>query len=1237
MHPPKTYQTSLSPQNQRRIAKRPTPQFGKASALLGLLILSGAPAQATPAPPASGLSLHLDAGQIQGIQDGRPLSGGWGDKSDSNKVFSSPNPPTFLADSGDGFPAVRFDGAGHYLEGSFSLGSEATVFIVYANRRTPLKAAYQDTLVASAAGFGMASGIQLASSRLVEDGHLVQFGWNRDSYYQPAYRDQIGADEIVQWNGLDSMGGNGNDNGSLNNESVGARLESTQGGLILTSDVIASSDPLVSITQQSGSQLGLSRPGGSPIFNESLDSSWTFSFNQEVKLKQLLMSGFNNSNDTARVTITGGGSYDITRSNTAATDDWEDRSHLHLRVFTFPTPVTLALGSEVTIAAEGGGNPDQNIFYVGGIVAALPPSPPDYPGFVATGTAGGPLDSWVNGLDTKHAGTDILPNSYYLGTATYTSLPTSSSLFIGALNQSESFGQNDISELLIYDSVLGASERYAVQAYLGAKYNIAIANHPPQHPLSTYNHILGAQQIGRQYSFGESGRRVLDAARAVYRQGANVFKLAISRNYAWQNGVPINPDIGNLTELVRDEPSIRAVFDMPFKDLLFWASSFSVPNMIARATPDGLPLADQQKIYDEIYDLTVYLLETYSGTGRRFYVGNWEGDWVLAGLGSQNPESDITPARIKTMVDWATVRQQAIDDAKTETAHSDVEVWHYLEMNKGDWAIDNRPCVVNSVMPELEKLDFVSFSAYTVKNRGRADTFAVLDKIRDALPPIDSTLPDYLKPSGERLIIGEYGYFQGPDNQYDQVYKYVEEIDIFLSWGPPRFILMWEVFWEEDAGNGLPKNMHMINSKNELHPLYFLHENYYRNMQQWVEDYVENNGVFPSDTAYKDQARLQIGGFSPWPFSLTINPANSTTLQIPDAISSSLTESYSAQVGNGFGQDVFHESVLWELQPASHGATINSDTGALTLPGNASPGDYTVIASLASDPSASAASAVQFVLPVASIYDSLTDFSKVSITNPELEIVDSNAAQRFEGDRARVRRINSTGPQPLTWNVQALNRFHAKIYYFNNLNVSAEVSPDGSTWQAISLRVDPGVVTNQSWRRSWVAPSAPLPTGTHYLRLNLEDPVHHYTPQIGEVAIFGDATGYEFWKKRNSPNPSDQINPAISGPSAKVAAAGVSNLFRYLTEMGLSETDYTLMPELRLVGERLVYAIPFDATKSDLHVRVLASLDLQTWPYTVFDSTIDTATTEDGWLLINFDSLPDADAKFMRVVWEVDS
>jgi hypothetical protein len=51
----------------------------------------------------------------------------------------------------------------------------------------------------------------------------------------------------------------------------------------------------------------------------------------------------------------------------------------------------------------------------------------------------------------------------------------------------------------------------------------------------------------------------------------------------------------------------------------------------------------------------------------------------------------------------------------------------------------------------------------------------------------------------------------------------------------------------------------------------------------------------------------------------------------------------------------------------------------------------------------------------------------------------------------------------------------------------------------------------------------------------------------------------------------------------------------------------------------------------DVRAVVKGSLDLQSWDYTVFDSAMDTAELQDGWLWLNADQLPASDSKFFKL------
>lgn len=78
-------------------------------------------------------------------------------------------------------------------------------------------------------------------------------------------------------------------------------------------------------------------------------------------------------------------------------------------------------------------------------------------------------------------------------------------------------------------------------------------------------------------------------------------------------------------------------------------------------------------------------------------MGNWEGDWHLRW--DYDRTKPANPKTIEGMIKWINIRQKAIDDAKKDTPHKDVELYHYLELNLSDLAVNGEDCVTNSVLP----------------------------------------------------------------------------------------------------------------------------------------------------------------------------------------------------------------------------------------------------------------------------------------------------------------------------------------------------------------------------------------------------------------------------------------------------------------------------------------------------------------------------------------------------------
>ena len=174
-----------------------------------------------------------------------------------------------------------------------------------------------------------------------------------------------------------------------------------------------------------------------------------------------------------------------------------------------------------------------------------------------------------------------------------------------------------------------------------------------------FNYILGTQSIGATYQFTEQPLLV-ETAQATLDLGSNVLKLTLGRDYqrmvlkpspnaypetmqyllnqgsdacttprirfpgASPEAPPANPAIRSLADLARLEPSYRKVFAMPFAYYLIWTYAFT-----PRWWHKGFSSEDQDKEYREIYAFVVYLLKTFNGSGKTFFLGHWEGDWHL--------------------------------------------------------------------------------------------------------------------------------------------------------------------------------------------------------------------------------------------------------------------------------------------------------------------------------------------------------------------------------------------------------------------------------------------------------------------------------------------------------------------------------------------------------------------------------------------------------------------------------
>ena len=362
---------------------------------------------------------------------------------------------------------------------------------------------------------------------------------------------------------------------------------------------------------------------------------------------------------------------------------------------------------------------------------------------------------------------------------------------------------------------------------------------------------VGTQSIGVRYQFTEECALV-ESAKEIAALGSDTLKIALTPNYVDNYLLEADPEIRSIMDLIRKKPSYEQVMDMPFRNIMLWVYPFS--DSKSAFYKGSIREKEAKAIYGEIYDFTVYLLQRYSGSGKSFFIGNWEGDWHLQ-KEKFDYNLDPEPESITGAIQWFNLREKAVADARRDTPHADVEVYYYIELNHVAKSLDNdRPSIVNRVLPHI-RTDYVSWSSYDVTKpaallggeKGRERVFQALDYIESHLPASD--VP------GKLVFIGEYGFelssFKTPGRQR----QYTASIMKWsLEWGCP-FVLYWELYCNEiEPATGEHRGYWLIDDEGEKQPVWHLHKAFLDRANAFVDTYKEQHGRLPCQDTFNREA-----------------------------------------------------------------------------------------------------------------------------------------------------------------------------------------------------------------------------------------------------------------------------------------------------------------------------------------------------------------------------------------------
>ena len=381
---------------------------------------------------------------------------------------------------------------------------------------------------------------------------------------------------------------------------------------------------------------------------------------------------------------------------------------------------------------------------------------------------------------------------------------------------------------------------------LGALSAVASTSRQP-----VFSTAVGTQTIGVRYRFTDE-TALVETAKAIQELGCDTLKIALTPKYPDDYMMTKDAEIKSSLDLLTRKPAFKQVMDMPFRNVMLWLYPFS--DKKSGFKKGEIPKPEAEAIYREIHDFTAYLLKNWSGSGKSFFIGNWEGDWHML---NENYDYglDPSPETIQGAIQWFNLRQKAIADAIRDTKHHDVQVYYYIELNHVKKSMEHdRPTIVNTVLPHI-KTDYVSWSSYDVtteaaKLGGEKGKQIVID----ALNYIEKHLPESDVP-GKRVFLGEYGFnLDQVANAEIQKNCSASIMRWCLEWGCP-FILYWEIYCNEiEPSTGEHRGFWLIDKDGKKQPAWDLHRDFLEKANRYVERYEKLNGRLPDQAEYNQAA-----------------------------------------------------------------------------------------------------------------------------------------------------------------------------------------------------------------------------------------------------------------------------------------------------------------------------------------------------------------------------------------------
>ncbi len=300
--------------------------------------------------------------------------------------------------------------------------------------------------------------------------------------------------------------------------------------------------------------------------------------------------------------------------------------------------------------------------------------------------------------------------------------------------------------------------------------------------------VLGFAVTHAAPAYPAGAATLLAGAKAAEALGASSLKVYLTPNVAEKYRDEAWPAAKNLTELAQT-PSFKALFARNLS--VFVLTTYTFANGIDGGFMDGLDDLEAASEYAELRELADYLLTAYRGTGKRFVIQNWEGDF--AARGGFEPGRRATPAANEGMKRWIAERQRAVTDARAAIGEDGVRIDHAFELNAllADASDHVGERVLQSVCVDL--VSYSSWECFAPLYDGGKDA---IERSERALQSAITRLRTVACPQS-RFYLGEIGLAENElaEPLRQPVSEWLSRLPSLL--GPSAGVIWWQIYDNE--------------------------------------------------------------------------------------------------------------------------------------------------------------------------------------------------------------------------------------------------------------------------------------------------------------------------------------------------------------------------------------------------------------------------------------------------------